>query len=445
MKKLLLILLCLPLIGFGQGWEHTFGDTDIDELGYSVTQTNDGGYVLTGNNEVYDPVNAPAAGLNWFTNILLLKVNSLGIKQWEKNFANGIGKSVSQTSDGGYIITGQSNDCEMCASEVMLLKTDYNGNQIWRKDFGMDKGYFVRQTSDGGFIITGTKDSIINGNWVEKVFLLKTDLNGNEEWRSFYGGINNDYAREVVQTSDGGFIIVGETQLTSTGSYKISLTKTNYQGNLLWTNSSFSNSGNGYAKGESVIQTSDGGYIITGVSELGVIGGDVILIKTDSLGNESWVQPFSNVKGSGYSIKQTLDGGYIIGGSIIEDGFFSTTTDAMLMKTNHQGDTMWIKYFGTEYYNDQGYSVEQTSDGGYILTGVAYAPGSITSAAYRDIYLIKTDGTGTISSTFNIPINPNRKLEKVVDILGKETKPQTNTPFIEIYDDGTVEKRIVIE
>ena len=65
------------------------------------------------------------------------------------------------------------------------------------------------------------------------MFLLKTDLNGNEEWRSFYGGINNDYAREVVQTSDGGFIIVGETQLTSTGSYKISLSKTNYQGNLL--------------------------------------------------------------------------------------------------------------------------------------------------------------------------------------------------------------------
>ena len=74
-----------------------------------------------------------------------------------------------------------------------------------------------------------------------------------------------------------------------------------------------------------------------------------------------------------------------------------------------------------------------------------YAPGSITSAAYRDIYLIKIDGTGTISSTFNIPINPNRKLEKTVDILGKETKPKTNTPLIEIYDDGTVEKRIVIE
>jgi hypothetical protein len=90
---------------------------------------------------------------------------------------------------------------------------------------------------------------------------------------------------------------------------------------------------------------------------------------------------------------------------------------------------------------DFAYSVRQTTDGGYIMTGATNSIGD----GLGDVYLIKTDGSGNVTSTFNIPINPNRKLQKTVDILGKQTKPQTNTPFIEIYDDGTLEKRIVIE
>ena len=91
--------------------------------------------------------------------------------------------------------------------------------------------------------------------------------------------------------------------------------------------------------------------------------------------------------------------------------------------------------------DEWGNAVQQTTDGGYIIIGETYSFGN----GDYDVYLIKTDGNGNITSTLNTPINPNRKLEKIVDILGRETKPQTNTPLIEIYDDGTVEKRIIIE
>ena len=100
----------------------------------------------------------------------------------------------------------------------------------------------------------------------------------------------------------------------------------------------------------------------------------------------------------------------------------------------------WVKTFGGTSA-DYGLSVQQNTDGGYIIAGIKNASDQLIT----DVYLIKTDGNGNVTSTFNIPVNTNRKPQKTVDILGKQTKSQTNTPFIEIYDDGTVEKRIVIE
>ena len=101
----------------------------------------------------------------------------------------------------------------------------------------------------------------------------------------------------------------------------------------------------------------------------------------------------------------------------------------------------WEQTFGGFGGFDTGISVQQTTDGGYIITGYTESFGN----GFDDVYLIKTDGNGNVTSTFNIPISSNKKLKNVVDILGRETKPQTNTPFIEIYDDGSIEKKIVID
>jgi len=409
MKKLLLILLCLPLIGFGQGWERTFGDIDKTENGYAVQQTTDGGYIITGSTYSFG-----YWGFN--EDVYLIKTDGNGQEQWSQTFGgagDGRGNSVQQTTDGGYIIASSQN----------LIKTDDNGVEEWNNSFIY--GYSVQQTNDGGYVICG--DS-----------LIKTDNNGVELWRKGFEGSGNS----VQQTSDGGYVITGRvtSSIIGNGYSDVYLIKTDENGDSLWAKNF---GGTGTDKGYSVQQTTDGGYIITGFTDSFSQFSDeddVYLIKTDENGIEQWSQVFDDsYQDHGYSVQQTTDGGYIIAGYS-----FVGNTDVSLIKTDNYGIEQWNKKIGGATSMEQGHSVQQTTDGGYIITGriIIYPTGSNPNV---DIYLIKTDGNGNVTSTFNIPINPNRKLEKVVDILGKQTKPQTNTPFIEIYDDGTVEKRIVIE
>ena len=213
---------------------------------------------------------------------------------WTKTYGGNSGdwgRSVQQTSDGGFIIVGTTSSYGAGSYDVYLIKTNANGNESWFHTFGgssLDYGCSVQQTADSGYVIAGSTESYGVGSY--DVYLIKADANGNESWSQTYGGSAPDYGISVQQTSSGGYIIAGYTNSYGAGSYDVYLIKTNANGNEEWSQT-YGGSAPDY--GISVQQTSDSGYIITGYTySYGAVSGDVYLIKTNANGNEQWSQTF---------------------------------------------------------------------------------------------------------------------------------------------------------
>jgi hypothetical protein len=349
----------------------TFERTYSGYEGQAVQQTSDGGYIIAGRAPSYDASTS---------NAYLVKTNPSGDTIWTKRYGRGRwdgGYSVKQTSDGGYIITGTTVSFEASGSNVFLFKTNASGDTLWTRVYGGpydDWGYSVQQTSDGGYIVAGYTSSS-QDYYKNDAYLIKTNASGDTIWTRTYGGADIDQAYSVGLTSDGGYIVAGSTRSYDAGREHVYLVRTNATGDTLWTRV--------YAEGAGrcVEQTSDGGYIIAGYPSL---------VKTDSIGVLLWQRAYPSFVGSEHAfVHQTpSDGGYILVGSKYE---WPTGTDLRLVKADAQGDTLWTRTYGGPDYED-GNSVQQTSDGGYIIAGTTYS----NSAASSEVYLIKTGVDGFV-------------------------------------------------
>ncbi|GAI02439.1 unnamed protein product, partial [marine sediment metagenome] len=250
------------------------------------------------------------------TGAWLIKTDARGNKVWDKTFGALYAKSVQQTTDGGYILAGYTWSFGLL-EDAWLIKTDIDGNKIWDQTFSGSRGsdqdyaYSVQQTSDGGYILAGEIESY---GVAENAWLIKTDIEGNKLWDQTFGGLDGDYAYSVQQTSDGGYILAGGTKSYGAGKEDAWLIKTDAEGNKEW-DQTFG--GSDYDEIRSVQQTSDGGYILAGYTmSYGAGGYGAWLIKTDAEGNKEWDQTFGGSPyDKAYSVQQTSDGGYILAGT----------------------------------------------------------------------------------------------------------------------------------
>lgn len=310
-------------------WNYTYGGSYFDEIEV-IHPTTDGGFILGGYSQSDQNDNE----------FWILKTNAYGAELWHKTYG-GLGAychSVQETLDGGYISIGHAvQESTGPASDLWLVKLDDRGAKIWDKFFGGssgDVGYSVQQTLDGGYICTG-------GMYRSDVdvCLIKTDKNGLELWTRIFDFSNDDKGYSVRQTLDGGFIIIGATK-RSLVDYDVLLLKTDLDGIEQW-HKTFGGANND--KGFSVDLTFDDGYIMTGfttTSDLSDLDGkDLWLIKTDINGELLWSETFGGAKeDEGRSVQRTFDGGYVITGST--KSFGAGEYDIWVIKTDSDGKTV---------------------------------------------------------------------------------------------------------
>ncbi len=279
------------------------------------------------------------------------KTDANGVKQWDKRFGgtNTNGdylRSLQQTTDGGYIlggytysgIGGDKTEDSRGGYDYWIVKTDANGVKQWDKRFGgssTDYLYSLQQTTDGGYILGGVSGGGIGGDKTEAgrgftdYWIVKTDANGVKQWDKTYGGSDPDDLTSLQQTTDGGYIL-GGTSSSGIGSDKTEDSR---------------------------------GY------------NDYWIVKTDANGVKQWDKRFGGSDLDNlYSLQQTTDGGYILGGASYS-GIGGDKTQASrggndywIVKTDANGVKQWDKRFGGNY-NDFLLSLQQTTDGGYILGG----------------------------------------------------------------------------
>jgi predicted secreted protein len=386
----------LGLTDYTSGWSKTYGGTSHDyALGNNV-QTNDGGYAISGYTSSFGSGGNDA----W-----LVKTDSVGNIEWNLTYGGPLEDTFSdmiKTTDGGLVLCGYEASFGSGNYDTFLMKVNASGVIVWNQTYGGaggDIGSVLLQTSDGGYVIVGATNSSGAGN--QDVWLVKTDATGTMQWNKTYGGTGLDSGWAVVQNIDGGYTVAGRTASYGAGGNDFWLIKTDTTGNMVW-NKTYG--GTGTEQANYMIKTSDGGYLMFGPTTSFAIGGqDAWLVKTDASGNMMWNRTYGGA-GNEFCLYllQTSDGGYAFCGS--ENSFGAGGTDVWLVKTDATGNLLWQKTWGGPN-NEDAYSMIQTSDGGYVLVGGtrSFGYGTATPAS-SDWYVIKTDsefGLAQIDSTAN--------------------------------------------
>jgi len=362
-------------------FSNTYNDASFD-YGRYLIQTNDDGYLVAGNTSLL--------GDN-YSNVLMLKVDHTGEQVWRKDYtysSNDRVNTVIELEDGSLVMAGFSTSNTNSSKDLLIMRTDSEGNIEWQSLYGDTRDEIansISSASDGGFIIAGEITNENTGN--SSCYLLKVNNNGEFEWDRSFGGSLNDQGFFLISANDGGFVITGVTRSQNDSSGDLWLIKVNNTGEILWEKTF---GGENFESGRSLQQTSDDGYIIVGQTEsFGNGNNDAYLLKTDSQGNEIWSRTYGGSgTDQGRYVVETLDQGYIISGYTDSYGSMGGF-NFWLIKTDSNGDLEWQEYYGGSG-DDRAFCGIQASDGGYAIVGQSNTGGSTGV----DILLVKTDDIG---------------------------------------------------
>ena len=330
------LIILIPILGFTQNEPTKTVGGPLNDIGYTLCLTNDGGFLLVGTTR---------ADSSRSEDIYMIMFNNQGDELWKKTYGwkhHDLIRSVLPL-DNGYLMVGEVWEYGMARLDIYLLKTDLFGNQVWDQQYGTnyrDIGFEVVPSIDNGFLILGHSRGNKNAG---DIFLLKTNDAGEEIWRKTYGSIYDDYGHGLFQLENGTIYIFG-----SKGAF--------------------------YNDVHANFKNHDA---------------DMYLIKADENGNEIWEKTYGKSEHDlGYSMTKASDGGLYLFGS--SQSYGNGSFDMLLIRINDQGEVVWQKTYGGTNY-EQGLSMVKNEQDELFLFGTTKSFGENNSP---DLFLIKTDDEG---------------------------------------------------
>ena len=409
----------------------TFGGSG-GEVTNSIIETGDGGFAVAG------CTNSFGTGV-W--SLWVLKLNNSGQVQWQKTYSGSESDkafSIIETGDRGFAVAGYTESFGAGNYDYWVIKLDSSGQIQWQKTFGgsnYEEANSIIETGDGGFAIAGYTNSFGAGN--SDIWVLKLDSNGQIQWQKIYGGSGNDESKSIIETGDGGFAVAGYTESFGVGNYDYWVIKLDSSGQIQWQKTF----GGSYSdRANSIIETGDGGFAVVGGTTSFGTGSDIWVIKLDSNGQIQWQKIYggSNYE-EAFSIIEIGDGGFAVAG--YTESFGAGNSDIWVLRLDSNGQIQWQKSFGGSGDDYRISNIIETSDGGFAIAGVTPSFG----AGGDDIWILKLNSSGNISSTCQLGQNTNATVTDTSAIVSNTSVSAVNTSATVTNTSATVTNTSTLE
>ncbi len=441
-------------------WQHLYGSTDWDNEG-DLVQATDGGYYFVGATRTNS---GDVTGNNGGFDYWVVKLNASGAMEWERSLGGSqfdYPYGITATYYGGCLAVGsaRSNDGDVSSNngnvDAWVVKLNASGSIVWEKSYGgsqYDGALVVRETDDLGFILAASSNSndldVTGNNGFSDFWVVKLDTDGNLEWQKSLGSSQSESPSDILQTSLGGYIIVG-TVGQADGDISAVIGESDYWvvmldmfGTLIWERTY---GGTRQDHAQSIVETSDGGFVIGGytLSRDGDVseyfdGIDGWLVKINSQGNIMWDKTLGNDQWNKiFHVNQFPDGRIVAAGETYN---FPTINheDMWLLTLDSNGEILHDKILGGSGEERFG-SIDITDDGGLVLFGTTQSDDHdvVGDPNLLDYWAVKIGSTLSLTA---MDVSTNKKVIKTVNVLGQEIVPSTDETYIEIYSDGTTRK-----